>query len=403
MRTLRNLVFFGMLIGVGGLALGAVAQPVALDRLGHVHGIALDPGAPNKILLATHRGLYSATSDGQATRVSELSADFTALAVDPRNPAKLFASGKSADEQNLGVMASEDGGLTWRKISDGDGGPVAFQAIAVSRANPELLYAAGKDLQVSRDGGLTWRRLAAAPDRLFALSASSRDQTTIFAATMKGLLISSDGGQNWRAGYFVKRPATMVHSTRAGRQLAFVYGTGLIATQEPGLAWKTVSPEFQDRVIMGLALSAGDPDRLYAYADTGAVMTSADGGKSWTSFEGSQRISAATLARGKSLFEDNCEACHGVKGVGEKPGDPGARDEYGFVAPAMNDDAHAWHHPDRQLVEMILNGSERNERMIAWKETLSRQDAIDLVGYIKSLWSFRSLACQGARHMACMR
>ena len=52
---------------------------------------------------------------------------------------------------------------------------------------------------------------------------------------------------------------------------------------------------------------------------------------------------------------------------------------------------------------MILNGSSRNERMIAWKETLSRDDAEYLVAYIKSLWSFRSLACQGGRHMACMR
>ena len=80
-----------------------------------------------------------------------------------------------------------------------------------------------------------------------------------------------------------------------------------------------------------------------------------------------------------------------------------AIDEYGFVAPALNDDAHAWHHPDRQLIEMILNGSSRNQRMIAWKATLSRENAENLVAYIKNLWSFRSLACQGGRHMKCMR
>jgi mono/diheme cytochrome c family protein len=41
--------------------------------------------------------------------------------------------------------------------------------------------------------------------------------------------------------------------------------------------------------------------------------------------------------------------------------------------------------------------------MPAWKETLSREQAEDVVAYFKSLWSFSSYACQGARHMACMR
>jgi mono/diheme cytochrome c family protein len=40
--------------------------------------------------------------------------------------------------------------------------------------------------------------------------------------------------------------------------------------------------------------------------------------------------------------------------------------------------------------------------MAAFKDTLSGEDVENVVAYIKSLWNFRSLACQGARHMACM-
>jgi mono/diheme cytochrome c family protein len=91
-----------------------------------------------------------------------------------------------------------------------------------------------------------------------------------------------------------------------------------------------------------------------------------------------------------------------VRGVGENPEDMHAKDEFGFVAPPMDDSAHAWHHADFDLVKTILDGSPRNRRMAPWRESLSRDDAEDLVAYIKSLWNFRSLACQGARHMRCM-
>ncbi|MDP7547930.1 MAG: hypothetical protein QGF20_11605, partial [Alphaproteobacteria bacterium] len=85
--------------------------------------------------------------------------------------------------------------------------------------------------------------------------------------------------------------------------------------------------------------------------------------------------------------------------------EPGARDADGLpLAPALDDSAHGWHHPDAQLIATILNGSPRNPRMAPWKEHgLSRDDARSLVAYIKSLWNFRSLACQGSRHMRCMR
>ncbi len=403
MNKLAEKIWLGLLVLVLGLPFVARAEPVPLDRLGRVNGIAIDPSNPERLLLATRQGLFVGASDGFATPISNLNAGLTALASDPQNPQKLFASGASETAGNLGVMASEDGGLTWRKISDGDGGPVAFQAMAVSPANPNLLYGVNKDLQVSLDGGVSWRRVAVAPKRLFAVAASSKDENTLFAATMKGLRVSRDGGRKWQAGFLIQRPATMVHTTPTGRQLAFVYGTGLIETQEPDLAWKTVAGDFQDRVIIGLAIAPDDPQRLYGFADTGAIMTSGDAGKTWRGFEGSQQVSAERLGKGKQLYVDNCQACHGVGGIGERPGEPNAKDEFGFVAPAMNDDAHAWHHPDRQLVETILNGSERNKRMIAWKETFSRADAENIVIYIKSLWSFRSLACQGARHMACMR
>jgi mono/diheme cytochrome c family protein len=393
----------GLLMAIVGASFAANAEPVPLDRLEHIHGIAVDPDQPSRLRLATHHGVFAATADGLATRISKLDADLMSLAVDPRNPRKFYASGHPAGGGNLGVMASEDGGVTWRHLSDGVDGPVDFHALAVSPIDSDVLYGVYKGLQVSRDGGMTWNRAGKVPEKLFALAASAIAANTLYAATMQGLLVSRDGGKNWESASFDRRPATMVHVTLQGRLFVFVYGTGLVTAEESQLAWKAVAGDFQDRVLMGLVIDPRDQERVYALADTGAVMTSRDGGGTWTSFAGSDRATPRAIREGERLFAEYCQQCHGTQGVGERPDDPYAKDEYGFVAPALNDDAHAWHHPDRQLIQLILNGSSRNERMIAWKEALSREDAENLVTYIKSLWSFRSLACQGGRHMMCMR
>lgn len=112
---------------------------------------------------------------------------------------------------------------------------------------------------------------------------------------------------------------------------------------------------------------------------------------------------SSSVDRGEKLYQTYCVSCHGVKGVGERPDDIYAMDEYGFVAPPMDDTGHAWHHTDEALINTILDGSPRNPRMTAWKEVLSREDAEDLVPYIKSLWSpYIRENCQGPKHMECM-
>jgi len=395
---------------IGLLALAAIefphsafAEPVPLGQIEHIHGLTVNPSDSSKLFLATHYGFFSASMDGFAEPASVFKADMMSFAVDPANPRKLFSSGHPEKGGNLGVMASRDGGSSWKRLSNGAKGPVDFHALTVSPMNSDILYGIHAGLQKSTDGGVNWRIIGKAPEKLFSLAASATSKSVLYAATMKGLMISRDDGTSWQPGFVLQKPTTLVHATPEGRLYVFVYGTGLLTATETDLTWKTISSRFQDRALMSFAIDPKDPNRLFSVTDTGTVMASKDGGKRWSSFEGFNTSTPEAIRKGETLYAENCQECHGVRGIGERPGEPNAKDDFGFVAPALNDDAHGWHHPDRQLAETILNGSPRNERMIAWKENLSRQDAQDIVTYIKSLWSFRSLACQGAKHMACMR
>ncbi len=377
------------------------AKTISLAGISHIHAMSVDRSNPKKLLLATDKGLFLASSDGKAVAVSEGSEDFAGFIFHPSNPAVFIASGNSSGGGKLGVVRSDNGGKSWEVLSESDQGRNDFHAMALSPSDPSVVYGVSKGLRVSRDAARRWQDVGPLPAKTFAIAVSNGTANTLYAATIKGLYTSRDGGKSWDYGYMILKPATMVYVAPNGKLYAFIYGVGLIAADETKLNWKVVSADFQDRYLLYMAVDPANPDRLYAAADTGSVMTSGDGGKTWTTFKDYGKATLAAVGRGRKLYEDNCQACHGVRGVGERPKDMYARDEYGFVAPPLDNSAHGWHHSDEGIVETILRGSDRNKRMIAWKGTLSRKDAWDVVAYLKSIWNFRSLACQGPRHMQC--
>jgi cytochrome c553 len=378
----------------------AGAEIVPLDRLDHIHGLAVDPDDSSRLYLATHSGLFLATPTGLATRVGDIRHDLMSFAVHPADPDVFFASGHPPGGGNLGVLASRDRGESWQRASAGAGGPVDFHAMDISRADPKVLYGVYKGLQASGDGGTTWRQTGSLPKDTFDLAASARAPDTLYAAARGGLFVSRDGGGNWAQASPQPRPATLVHVTDK-EVYAFVYGVGFLAGQEPGLGWEVRSAAFGDRFLLHMTVDHDNPNLFHAVADTGAVLTSEDGGRTWASYMGHDWETPEVVAEASRLYDEICKSCHGAKGVGERPEDMYAKDDYGVVAPPLDDSAHGWHHSDSNLTETILNGSPRNPRMMPFKEIISEQDARNLVAYLKSLWSPRNLACQGARHMRC--
>ena len=378
------------------------AETIPIDRIAHIHDAAVDPANPSRLYLATHSGLFVASPNGTATRIGDATHDLMSFAPDPKDFDTFYASGHPAGGGNLGVLASRDRGVSWKRVAAGVGGPVDFHALAVSGADPDVIYGMFDGLQVSGDAGRTWRKVGPVPEKTFALAASVRDAGTVYAAAMGGLFVSRDEGRNWSPAFMQPRPATLVRVSAAGRIYAFVYGVGLVVGDEPGAGWDVRSADFGDRYPLKLAIDPGDPERIHVIADTGAILTSKDGGRSWVSYRGHDRETPELVAAARKTYEEYCQACHGKKGVGERPEDMHAQDQYGFVAPPLDNSSHGWHHDDGNLAHTILNGSSRNPRMLPFKDIMTEDEAKNTVAYIKTLWNFRSLACQGARHMRCM-
>jgi len=283
----KSTVLLAFLLSFGTMSVQAAESPAFAEfmkQAGHIHGIAVNPGEPSQLYLATHRGLYLASPDGKTVRVSEANHDFMGFAVHPTEPNQLYGSGHPVGGGNLGFIASTDGGKTWRQLSPGVKGPVDFHAMTVSKADPKVVYGLHGGIQVSRDGGQTWEIAGSAPGRVLDLAASATDARTLYAGTAKGVLESKDEGRSWQPAYLVTRPASLVETDKDGALYVFMVGVGFLKRQGHDWTRLASASDFGGSHLTHLAIDPNDAQRLYATTSAGELLASTDGGQHWRSF-----------------------------------------------------------------------------------------------------------------------
>ena len=164
---------------------GKTWQHMGLDKTGRIGRVIVHPRDPNVVYAAAlghcygpqpERGVYRTTDGGKTwDRVLFVDEQTGAadLAMDPSNPAVLFAGtwqidiktwGRVSGGPGSGVFVSRDGGTTWRRLQ-GNGlpaSPLGKIAVSVAQDNPARVYALIEtgtrgSLWRSDDGGERWR------------------------------------------------------------------------------------------------------------------------------------------------------------------------------------------------------------------------------------------------------
>ncbi|MFC0808862.1 WD40/YVTN/BNR-like repeat-containing protein [Ensifer sp. P24N7] len=286
-RRKNPLIIAGMLAALA-VAVGSTAQPsqagerVPLAKVSHIHGIAVDPADPQRLYLATHYGVWLTFPDGTAERISDNENDYMGFSPHPSETATFLASGHPADGGNMGVIVSKDGARNWQPLADGVEGPVDFHAMDVSAADPNVVYGLYGSVQVSRDSGKSWEVAGSPPADVFDLAASAVNPDIVYAATRNGLMASFDGGKNWKAAGGEGQPASMVDTAPDGTVYTFVLGSGLLKAPATALALQPVANSFGEQILLHMAFDPGNPQRMFAVSEKSKILTSTDGGKSWT-------------------------------------------------------------------------------------------------------------------------
>jgi len=97
------------------------------------------------------------------------------------------------------------------------------------------------------------------------------------------------------------------------------------------------------------------------------------------------------ITRGKVVYEEQCARCHGANLEGQPnwrhrlPNDR-------MPAPPHDQTGHTWHHSDKQLFDMVRDGTAAmmppgyETDMPAYKDKLSDADVWAVLSYIESTW-----------------
>jgi len=196
------------------------ASPTDSEDL-RVDALALDPRSPNVLYAGTGLGVFKTRDGARTWKLASAGIDFGgdplghrmlegfiwAIAIDPLHTSTVYAAGN-------GVWKSTNGGATWKRV---------LQYVAVNLAidprQPEIVYASGMkgfqnkatrdSIYKTVDGGGSWR--ATGPSDLHdgyfghPVVVERRAPGIVYAGGLRGLFASANQGRTWRTLLSLRR------------------------------------------------------------------------------------------------------------------------------------------------------------------------------------------------------
>ena len=96
----------------------------------------------------------------------------------------------------------------------------------------------------------------------------------------------------------------------------------------------------------------------------------------------------ARVVQGAALYAESCAECHRP----DLSGDPDWKsraDDGGLRPPPQDASGHTWHHPDDELVGIVLRGYDfpvPESRMPSFGSTLTEDEVLAILDFIKASW-----------------
>ena len=271
----------------------------------------VDPDDPMKVYVNNYGGGNFVSLDGgkawQNSSKGYSGAQMRDIAVDPQNPGKVYAVGRS------GPFVSYDAGEKWSGMANGTG--VGGYTICAFPDNPsEILGAddASRSLVKSTDSGRSWREvyrfhtagtiverrhgfvaIAIAPSSPDVVYAGMRKASNVGAIDPSvdpsfGLFKSTDRGENWtevNTGLEASSKAInviAVHPDNPDIAYAGTFHDGVFKTLDGGGSWELHNNGLGSVNIRSLAIDPQNPDILYAGTGNGVgLFKSTNGGELW--------------------------------------------------------------------------------------------------------------------------
>ena len=237
-----------------------------------------------------------------------------------------------------GLWKTEDAGLSWVNISDGQFKTSSVGDIAVSETNTNIMYVGmgehairgvmttyGDGVYKSTDGGKTWKNVGLEKTRHISdVVIHPTNPDIVYVAAQgpahgvsedRGIYKSIDGGKTWTKTLFVDQntgasslsidvhnPFILYAAMWEHRRLPWQVrsggnGCGIWKSEDGGETWKKINdglPKLMGKI--GVSVSRANPERVYAIIEAeksvAGLYRSDNGGKNWTLQTNNQLITA---------------------------------------------------------------------------------------------------------------
>lgn len=263
-----------------------VNQLYPAGAITHAHGLAVDVENSSKLYIATHHGLLVLMNEKDLSKVGKSEDDYMGFSPHPNESNIFFSSGHPSRSGNIGFQKSEDGGFTWKKVSLGAGGPVDFHAMAVSPANPNIIYGWYQgNLQRSDNSGEDWKIVNSQLPHIIALAADIQDENKVYAATIAGLMASTNKGNSWQQlpGDLAETQVSgiAINPKNAQEMLSFSGKLGLAKSTDGGKTWQSLNEKFNGQTPLYIAYDKQNPNVVYTVTEAQKIYKSTDSGTIW--------------------------------------------------------------------------------------------------------------------------
>ncbi|HTG95127.1 MAG TPA: hypothetical protein VL866_21190 [Pyrinomonadaceae bacterium] len=302
-------------ISDGYFKTGSVGAIAVAESDANVVYVGMGEHAVRGVMTHHGDGVYKSTDAGKTWKKIGLDAaqHISRIVVDPRNPNVVFVAAQGAlysKSQERGLYKSVDGGANWKKVLYVDDKTGAAE-LSMDMNNTRILYAAmwehgrlpwkvisggpGSGLYKSADSGETWERLKdglpeemgkmsiavsrSNPEKVYALIESDSDKEA------GGLFVSNNAGKKWsritndhrlvqRAWYYIE-----LFIDPKNENTIYVLSASALRSTDGGKTWDTLSGTHGD--YHDLWINPDNPSNFIISNDGGSAVTF-NGGRSWS-------------------------------------------------------------------------------------------------------------------------